>query len=147
MKTPIHDRKKKSSLTKSEMKRKSAAKVNTFIKEVVNDVNQKTAKEASESVVKKQAVASTYTNLNNTFQKSAVVKLDTNVMSSVSKTRVAPASSHVKPVLPPPASEVKKAIDKRQLNNSNLLNQTKVVDKTINRPISTVKQPKIVEQK
>ncbi len=150
IKTPIHERKRRSSLVKSEMKRKSAAKVNTFLKEVVNDVNQKVAVKPQvtlSSTIRKNNAFNT--NLNGTVQQHASsIKPVVNI---VAKSQVAaPVQSQVKPLPPPPpaASEVKKAIDKRHLNNNNLLNQTKVFDKSINRPVSVVvKHAKVLEQK
>jgi hypothetical protein len=142
-------------LTKSNAKRKSATKANAFIKEIVNDVNQsvKVKPQVNQAIVVKKTVTTanrTVVNLNGTVVhhsvKSATVESKLN-KSCLGVEVQASLRLQQKPLLqPPPPSVVRKAIPSRQLNDSTLPNQTKIVERTFNRPVLTVKDSKAPDQ-
>ena len=128
LRTSIQNRKKKLSLKKVENRRKSAEKANAFVKGVLLEVNN------TKQLQK----------LNCTISKP-IVKKNIVVNSNLNSTQLINKPISARPLQPP--SAIKKVIDKNQLNNSNLLNQTKIREnvnrfKVINENKSTVTSQK-----
>jgi hypothetical protein len=139
-------------LIKSEIKRKSAAKVNAFLKQVAAqstaDANQMVKSMVTQSATTKRApvVRPPFSNLNGTVQ--SATRPPAVVVSNVNKSYVGGASLQHRPLPPLTPSVAKKTIDERHLKSSGMLSQAKVLDKAVSRAIANVRTLKMgAEQK